>query len=287
MNYFVCWTIDCESCRKEINDTILGRRAINGYCDILEEAGWRGTLFLTPEEIGYMPELLMEKFEKGHEIGLHLHPDEGGYPNGYMGTYSMELQIEIMEKALGTFEKVLGIRPLSIRTGFGSANDSTFPAMKKVGLKYSSTSFPGRKLTSVASNWAGASLFPHYANPYNRMLEGGLDIVELPISVDWETMVWSGLHPQDLRVEFTDVKNHSYLIRKIMKRQMDENLPIKTLIPFTHNIFDYSDPLNFRRETMIGMIREIKEFGGILGLKLLGTTIKEAAAAYSSSFLLA
>lgn len=285
MNFYICWTIDCESCRKEVNDTDLGKRAIEGYCNILEDAGWRGTLFLMPEEIGHMPELLIKKHEAGHEIGLHLHPDESGYPSGYMGTYSLNKQIEIIKKAIRTFEDILGICPVSVRTGFGSANDSTFLAMHKAGLRFSSSSFPGRKLTSVASNWAGAPLFAHYANPYNRMLEGrlgedGLDIVEIPISVDWETMIWGGIHPQDLRVEFTDAKNHSFVIGKIMKRQIDEELPLKALVPLTHNIFDYSDPLNFRRETMIGMIKDIKEFGNALNVELLGTTISEAAKCY-------
>lgn len=280
MSFYICWTIDCESCRKEVNNIDLGKRAIEGFCNILEDVGWKGTLFLMPEEIKYMPDLLIKKHEAGHELALHLHPDESGYPSGYMGTYSMEVQLEIMERAIESFEKILGIRPVSVRTGFGSANDYTFQAMYKAGLRHSSSSFPGRKLTSAASNWAGAPLFVHYANPYNRMLEGGLDIVEIPISVDWETMVWGGLHPQDLRVEFTDAKNHGFIIRKVMKRQVDEKLPLKVLVPLTHNIFDYSDPRNFRRETMERMIEEIRRFGNEIGVKLIGSTLSEAAEAY-------
>lgn len=277
MDFYVCWSIDCESSRKEVNDTGLGKRAIDGFCGILDSYGWKGTLFLIPEELKYMPEFLMKKHEKGHELALHLHPDESGYPNGYMGTYSMEVQQEIIEKGMDEFKKILGISPVSIRTGFGSANDYTFKAMSNACLKYSSSSFPGRKLTPVASNWAGAPLFIHYANPNNRMLQDGLDLVEIPISVDWETMVWSGLHPQDLRVEYTDAKNHAFLIRKIIKRQIDENLAFKALLPFTHNIFDYSDNANFRRETMEGMIKEIIKTCNSFNQNIKGVTISQAA----------
>lgn len=277
MDFYVCWSIDCESSRKEINDTELGKRAINGFCNILDSYGWKGTLFLIPEELKYMPELLIKKHEEGHELALHLHPDESGYPNGYMGTYSMEVQQEIIEKGMDEFKKILGISPVSIRTGFGSANDYTFKAISNAGLKYSSSSFPGRKLTSVASNWAGAPLYTHYANPNNRMLQDGLDLVEMPISVDWDTMVWGGLHPQDLRVEYTDAKNHGFLIRKCIKRQIDENLAFKALLPFTHNIFDYSDHKNFRRETMEGMIKEIIRTCNSLNQNIKGVTISQAA----------
>ena len=49
--------------------------------------------------------------------------------------------------------------------------------------------------------------------------------MEVPVSVDWETMIWGGVHPQDLRVEYTDAKNHGFVIRKIMQRQVQEDLP--------------------------------------------------------------
>lgn len=280
MDFHICWSIDCESSRREINDVALGRRAIEGFCEILECVGWRGTLFLLPGEIEPMADILAQKTEQGHELALHLHPDEPEYPSAYMGTYSSDDQEEMLEEALEVFQRVLGIRPTSMRPGFGSANDATFPVLAKLGFRQSSASFPGRKMSNVAANWAGTPLFAHYAHPHNRFLEGGLDLVEIPISVDWETMIWGGIHPQDLRVEYTDAKNHSFVIRKVMKRQLSENLPLKALLPFTHNIFDYADKPNFRRQTMEGMIEEIIRYGRDLELLLRGSTLTEAAAVY-------
>jgi peptidoglycan/xylan/chitin deacetylase (PgdA/CDA1 family) len=279
-NFHVCWSIDCESCRPEVNDTTLGRKAIEGFCEIIEAAGWRSTLFLMPEEIESFPDLLARKAEAGHEIALHLHPDESGFPGGSLGVYSRDEQLEIVGKGLDAFERILGVRPVTARPGFGGANDATFPVMAELGIRQTSMSFPGRKMSGFASNWAGAPLFAHYAHPYNRFLTGGLDLVEIPFSVDWETMIWGGIHPQDLRVEFTDAKNHGFLIRKIMQRQVMDNLPLRALVPFTHNIFDYSDRSNFRRETMEGMIEEIVRNGESLDAELIGATLSEAAAAF-------
>jgi peptidoglycan/xylan/chitin deacetylase (PgdA/CDA1 family) len=275
--FHVCWSIDCESCRKEINDVELGKKSILGFCRLLEEYGFRGTLFLMPEEIVHMPDLLGKMAEMGHETALHLHPDESGYPTGYLGCYSAAMQEEIVEKALDEFSRVLGLKPVSVRTGFGSANDLTFLVLNKLGFDQSSCSFPGRKMSGQASNWAGAPLFTHYVHPYNRFLEGGLDLIEMPVSVDWETMIWGGIHPQDLRVEFTDAKNHGFLIRKIMKRQISDGLSFKALLPFTHNLFDYSDKQNFRHETMRGMLEEMIKTAREHQHELLGTTLKDAA----------
>jgi len=283
MDFYVCWSVDCESCRPEVNDTELGQRAIEGFLKLLEDVGWSGTLFLVPEEIQYMVELLGRKMETGHEIAMHLHPASSGFRSDYMGEYSYDEQIEIISRGLDTFKRLLGMQPTSVRTGFGSANDSTFPVLARLGLRQTSTSLPGRKMSAYASNWAGALLFAHYANPNNRFLEGGLDLVEFPLSVDWETMMWGGITPQDLRVEFTDAKNHGYLIRKIMQRQVKDKLPMKALLPFTHNIFDYSDRNNFRRETMQAMNNEIIIEGRNLGAALTGATLAEAGEAYRAA----
>ena len=135
-------------------------------------------------------------------------------------------------------------------------------------------------MSELASNWAGAPLFAHYANPQNRFLTGGLDLVELPVSVDWESMIWGGRHPQDLRVEYTDAKNHNFLIRKIMRRQIEEHIPSQSLVILTHNLFRYSDPGDFRRETMLGMLQAIREFAAEEQVEIAGSTVRQAAEAY-------
>ena len=68
--------------------------------------------------------------------------------------------------------------------------------------------------------------------------------------------MWGGAHPQDLRIELVDAKNHWYTIHKNVRRQIDNgsDVPVKYLKALTHNIFDYGDARDFRRETMQGVV---------------------------------
>ena len=66
----------------------------------------------------------------------------------------------------------------------------------------------------------------------------------------------------------------------MVKRQVDENLPVKVVIILTHNLFRYADTNNFRRETMLGMIETFKACAKEYNLDLAGLTIKEAAGIY-------
>jgi len=281
--FHICWTVDCESTQPGIEDPALGRNAISGVAEVLEAEGWRGTFFVIRTELEALADLLGETGEAGHELGIHTHPDACGYRSAYLGTYDEATQREIVEGTIDTFDEVLGVRPESCRPGFASANDATFPALAECGVRQTSASMPGRKMTKLAANWAGAPLFVHYANPYNRFLEGGLDLVEIPVSVDWETMIWGGLHPQDLRVEYTDAKNHGFVIEKVMRRQVAEDLPVKALVILTHNLFRYSDKGNFRRETMKGMIETIQACGRELDEEPVGSTIADVARAYRAA----
>ena len=277
---YICWTIDCESSGSAVNDVELGRNALKGFSELLDAEGWKGTFFVIRNELEPLCEPLAGISESGHELAVHTHPDSCGYPSPYLGTYDRSTQKEIVEGTKEKFRKTLGIQPVSCRPGYASANDYTFPVLAECGIRQTSASMPGRMMSNLAANWAGAPLFAHYANPRNRFLEGGLDLVEIPISVDWETMIWGGIHPQDLRVEFTDAKNQGFVIRKIMQRQVKEDLPVKALVILTHNIFRYADKENFRRETMIGMIKIIKECARELSAEPEGATIQEVGAAY-------
>ena len=280
---YLCWTIDCESSQPGIEDPDLGRNAVSGFSDLLEKEGWKGTFFLIKKEVDLLHDSMREIMKKDHEVAIHTHPNASGFPSPYLGVYDPKTQKEIIEGVIQSFESYLNTRPETCRPGFGSMNDYSFPVLYECGIRQTSASLPGRKLSHLASNWGGAPLFIHYAHPYNRFLEGGLDVVEIPISVDWETMIWGGLHPQDLRIEYTDAKNHSFLIRKIVKRQVDDDLPVKVIIILTHNLFRYADSNNFRRETMLGMIETFKMCAKEYNLDLAGLTIKETAGIYRNT----
>jgi len=279
----VCWTIDCESSHPAVNDVQLGRCAATGFAELIEAEGWRATFFSTPEEAVPLADVLGNISEHGHEVGLHPHPLASGNPSDYLGTYSHAAQVEIAARGREILLRNFGKAAASCRPGYGSANDATFSALFEAGFRQTSASFPGRKMTKLASVWAGAPLFAHYAHPYNRCLEGGMDFVEIPMSVDWESMIWGGAHPFDLRVELTDAKNHAFLIEKIVRRQKELGLNFQALVILTHNIFRYDLASDFRRATVQQMATDIRRIASQLDVEVRGVSIADAAESYRAA----
>jgi hypothetical protein len=141
-------------------------------------------------------------------------------------------------------------------------------------------SIPTRDLPQCACTWASAPLDPHYPHRFNRSLVGDVDFVELPVTVDPASRMWGGAHPQDLRVELVDAKNHWHNMNKSVVRQMSQSTPLIQLHAITHNTFDFSDPSNFRRETFIGMVEGARKIAEANGLKFQAATLQEMAQEY-------
>lgn len=280
---------DCEATQPAVNDPSLGERATRGLAEVLEgergstlltapstSRGWRGTFFVIPTDVEAHASLYRELVERGHEVGLHLHPAAQGYAE-FLGIYGPETQEKVILEAADRFAAAMGFRPRGFCMGYGSANDYTYPILVKLGFTHGMCSVPGRILPECASVWAGAPLFMHYAHAYNRVLIGDLDFVEAPNTVDWESRMWGGKHPQDLRVELVDAKNHFYTIEKAFRRQVEEEAPVKLIHAATHNIFEYGDPKDFRRQTLEGIVTHFKNIVGGGGFRPVGTTLEEAA----------
>ena len=92
--------------------------------------------------------------------------------------------------------------------------------------------------------------------------------------------MWGGKHPQDLRVELVDAKNHFYVIKKAVERQIRDNVPIKHVRGCTHNTFEYRDKKDFRRQTMIGMIQHAFNIAKDAGMEITPVTSEQLANAY-------
>ncbi len=270
---------DCEATQPAVDDPALGERATQGLAELLEQEDWRGAFLAIPTDIEAHGPLYKELRQRGHEVGLHLHPAAQGYAE-FCGIYGPDTQEKIIGEGADRFAQVMGERPHSFSMGYASANDHTYPILVKLGFTHGTCSIPGRILPECASVWAGAPLFVHYAHPYNRILPGDLDFVEIPATIDWESRMWGGKHPQDLRIELVDAKNHYYTIEKSLRRQIDESLPVKLLHAVTHNLFEYSDSRDFRRQTLEGVIRHVKNIAEKRGFQRVGTTLEQIAAAY-------
>ena len=278
MFYFLC-KIDCEATQPAINDADLGERGTRGYAEALEGAGLRGTFYCIPSELKVQSALYRELEQRGHEIGLHLHAADQGYEE-FLGIYGPEMQEQIVKGASDIFAQEMGRAPVAFCSGYGSGNDHTYPVLEKLGFRHGAVGIPTRILPECCSVGAGMPLDMYYPHRYFRMLPGDVDFVQVSGTMDPDSRMWGGKHPQDLRVELVDSKNHWYTIHKAVERQLRQEPSVPYIKVTTHNTFDYSDASNFRRETLEKMIGHVKSILEHAGISWQPGTVADAAARY-------
>lgn len=249
---------DCEATAHAVNAPALGARAVSGLVEVIRRENLAGTFYVIPGDLAADPGVYQDAAKLGFEIGLHVHPADLGSEE-FLGVLGPKEQRAVLRKASQQFARFMGRPPESVCLGYASANDYTYPILAELGFTHGKCSIPTRVLPECASVWAGAPLDAHYVHPCNRLLSGWLDFVELPNTVDPDSRMWGGKHPQDLRVELVDAKNHWYTIAKAVDRQLREQPPVKYIEICTHNTYDFSDPRNFRRETLEKMIAHVKK----------------------------
>ena len=288
MEFMFNFQVDCEATQRTINNPALGERAVRGLSEVLGQAGLKATFVVIPPDLKAHAALYRELEAEGHEVGLHTHPAEQGYEE-FLGVYGFDDQKRIIGEGAEIFADALGHMPLTFTPGYCSANDYTFPALAALGFRHGTVSLPTRNLPQCVCVWGNSPQDVHYAHRYNRCLAGDLDFVDVPPTIDAESRMWGGAHPQDLRIELVDAKNHWYTIYKSVRRQLaaGDALPVKYLKGSTHNIFDYSDPRDFRRETLFGVIAAIRQIVAKEGAGLVPATTADIAAAYRARVPLA
>lgn len=277
---------DCESTQSSIADPDLGERAIRGLGDILADHGLLGTFVVIPGDLQVHGHLYRELAAAGHEIGLHLHPAELGYDE-FMGVYGQDEQADMLQQGITVFADVMGKPPKVFTPGYCSANDATFPVLEALGFTHGTVSMPTRNLPQCACIWGNSPLDMHYPHRHNRSLTGNVDFVDIPLTIDPDSRLWGGAHPQDLRVELVDAKNHYYTMDKAVRRQLAGQLagqvPVPYLKALTHNIFDYAAPDNFRRETLVGIIAAAKRIADDHDCELIAGTSADLAESYRAA----
>lgn len=249
-------------------------KAIAGYCETLFARNLKPTLFVVPYTAEKIAPLLLEMEKEGAELGLHYHPQDYGYAD-YLGAYDYDEQHKMLSEARRMWEDALGKAPVSFRGGNFSANDHTFSVLRDLGFSQGSLSVPGRNFTRVKSNWAGSPMLPYHTNRANRLLEGNMDFLEIPTTADWESTMWGGLTKLELRVEMVDARAHGFTVRKSVDRQLEQRIEHPYLLALTHNIFDYSDLHEFRRQVLDGLIAEIDSYAEKKELIRKGYTLSD------------
>ncbi len=212
-------------------------------------------------------------------MGLQFHCDSfrNGEYRKYLGEYGRDEQHEILTLAKSDWEAALELPLRTFRCGFLSANDHTFPVLADLGVKQSSSSKAGRYQPKVAALWAGACPFAHHASAQNRLICGGLDLYEIPVTRHpHKGSDPQGNEPHDLR---PDRGAPIPLYREILDEAIDEmckmDPPVMTLVGITHNTIDYLDTENPKRKILEAQIDHAREVAARRGLVLVPATLED------------
>jgi peptidoglycan/xylan/chitin deacetylase (PgdA/CDA1 family) len=271
--------VDCESTQHALRDPALGERAIRGLGEVFDETKTKGTFFVIPGDIEAHAAIYRELERAGHEVGLHVHAADQGQGE-FLGDQSAEMQRAIIAEAIDRFSQSMGRKPSSFCPGYCSANDHTFGVLEGLGFSHGTVSMPTRNLPQCACVWGSSPLDPRYPHRYNRVLNGDVNFVDLPPTVDPDSRMWGGGRPLDLRVELVDAKNHWYTIDKSVRRQIAQKTPLRQIHAITHNVFEYGDPKNFRRETYVGIVNAARQIAAREKLAFKAATLAEVATAF-------
>ena len=279
MRLFFNIQIDCESTQHSMQNPALGERAIRGLGDVLAETCQKASFLVIPTDLQAHADIYRDLEAQDHEIGLHCHPADQGYGE-FLGTHDFDEQTRIISEGRDAFSQIMGRLPECFTPGYASANDHTFPVLEALGLKHGFVSIPTRNLPQCACVWGSSPLAPRYPHRSNRCLNGDVDFVDVPVTVDTASRMWGGAHPQDLRIELVDAKNHWYTIDKNIRRLVTagESIAVKHIKALTHNIFEYGDPHDFRRETLLGVISTVNDICEREGMELVPATTADIAA---------
>jgi len=287
---YFCLTMDCERILAESPpggppDWEFSRRSIEGFRDILSSESQRATFFIVPETASKHADLWHQMAPEECELGLHVHPQSLGDHRWteYLGSYSAEIQMGIIEEAMDAWSDALGTSPHAFRPGNFSASDATFRVLCDLEFTHGSVSAPGRCLPEFAAVWTGAPPFVHRAHPWFRMIEGKSDFLEAPTTEDqtrYKKNSPERVLPHELRVEWGDPDVHSRTLRNAVQQMLTTGREPFALIAITHNHIDYFNPDSSGTRNLRAMIRIAREAAREQDLELLPATIGQIRDAF-------
>jgi hypothetical protein len=302
----VCFTMDVERIKAESPcggppTWEFAELSVRSYCEFLKGEGYPASLFIVPDTAAKQAHVFQELHRDGHECGLHLHPQcwRDNYrqmeAHDYLGGYPAEEQFRILGQARDQWAEAVGWTPAAFRSGNFSANDSTFSVLAALRFKCGSVSQPGRFAPQCKAVWTGAVRGVHRAHKCFRLLEGDLDFVEIPPTVDTtRTDHWTGVG--DARLEDWEAPDILNAIADSLKWQQENSTPIKHICLFTHNYVNYSPedvavPAvhrnimvgKSRRPVVKGVLAALPRLAEPYGLDVKGCTLSQLREHYLAS----
>ena len=265
-------------------------RAIDGFCNVVRDAGYPITLFFTPESAQMHAPFVDELLSTNMEVGLYIQPPSlsGTRYRQFLGQYADVDQQEIVLLAMQRFRDAVGVRPQSVRSAMFSASDRTFGTLYNLGFRQGSLSNPGRRVNKHSAVWTGAARDAHYVRPDSRLEPGDLPFFEVPITTDAD-QEHGGLAP-DLMLEHGSFEKWQRpLIDGQLQRMEATGIPFKALCLGTRNCFAYHNRSDPARQTLDAVLAHLETFAesreGHLAYELYPTTVSGAHRLYRTAML--
>jgi peptidoglycan/xylan/chitin deacetylase (PgdA/CDA1 family) len=283
---YVTWTMDCEGIQ-ELSQTsggpadwALSERAMRGYVESLAAHGHRATLFLTPLVAEHQPAIIRDLQALGAEAGMHLHPQTADFGlDKHLGQFGAAMQECLLREARDRVAAALGAAPTSFRPGCFSASDATFPILAGLGFTAGSVSLPGRNLPDLGAQWCGAQPLAHWADTNDRCAAGDLPLLEMPTAValaDVERPPTDVGDAQHLRLEREHILDWGpALLRDYVRRQVETDHWLKTLVLMTHNTREYGREDESARQALERLVLAIAETAAEFDLQVQPATLSE------------
>lgn len=251
---YIVISMDCEPIRSPENVSLTtsgpvsyqdSARLIRAFAATSAEYHFPVSFFIHPEVAIAHPEVFLEQEQNGATIGLHIHPYKihDTRFKSHFGALSENQQRTILAEASAVWHSAIGRRPLYFRPGTFSANDNTFRVLEDLGFRGGSLSCPGRLYPDLYAVWTGAPLDPHRANASFRLMEGNLDFINVPLTVDVSRLehrephsFYRGLRPDYLESDYLQTA------RNIVGRLKSQKPIAPIMMVVTHNDNDFTDP---------------------------------------------
>ncbi len=240
---YILITLDVEPERIENHwdgpeDIELSGRSIEALFRLATDRGYPVSFFIHPE-MAHMQRGLFRRLKKeGACLGLHIHATKFQYPlwEYEFGYYSYEEQRRMLADGKEQWAMGLGEEPRYFRPGAFSANDATFRALRDEGFLGAALSVPGRVWPERYSCWEGTEPDPHRAHPNFRLVRGDLDVVNVPLTVDFQSPAeFHGMrYFHDLRPD-TPGLDHAAMLNHIVARLLKDKPPVPAIHITTAN----------------------------------------------------
>lgn len=274
LKMFFNYSIDCEL----PPDGVFGgpatweiaEKSTRGFIELMDKLGLiEGvSLFVYPDVAIQQKLLFRELADNGIEIGLHLHTMRYSKIKkpAWLGSLSLDEQLEAMKMAKADLEDVTGTPCLGFRACYASANHATFPAVAEAGFEWTSTSANGSYKPEIFACWAGGWPFPYFPSFKNKLVPGAMKIYEIPITHGLTLFFNNDKNrPLDMRAETSlSVSGPFYLkwrllIEENLLEMEKRNQQIRAVIGASHNTNLYGTDGSLEQQNVIRVCQLVQE----------------------------